>query len=122
MHNAYFDKIGVTKRFNLNLLIRINREFDADFKIDDFDFYCHYNPLNGEVKSYIVSLKSQEVHIKKLDTMIAFQQNELIWTELSKKYALSDIEALADEANFSIKNHFLDCKHYFTDSLWVKLG
>jgi uncharacterized SAM-dependent methyltransferase len=122
IHNAYYDKAGVTKRFNLNLLLRINREFDADFKIDDFDFYCHYNPLNGEVKSYIVSLKSQEVHIKKLDTMIAFQQNELIWTELSKKYALSDIEALADEANFSIKNHFLDCKHYFTDSLWVKLG
>nr|WP_321227023.1 L-histidine N(alpha)-methyltransferase [uncultured Psychroserpens sp.] len=122
VHNAYYDKLGVTKRFNLNLLIRINREFDANFKIDDFDFYCHYNPLNGEVKSYIVSLKSQEVHIQKLDTTIAFEQNELIWTELSKKYALSEIEALAGEANFSIKNHFLDCKHYFTDSLWVKLG
>ena len=122
VHNAYYDKLGVTKRFNLNLLIRINREFDANFKIDDFDFYCHFNPLNGEVKSYIVSLKSQEVHIQKLDTTIAFEQNELIWTELSKKYALSEIEALAGEANFSIKNHFLDCKHYFTDSLWVKLG
>ncbi|MFD2916529.1 L-histidine N(alpha)-methyltransferase [Psychroserpens luteus] len=122
VHNAYYDKLGVTKRFNLNLLIRINREFDANFKIDDFDFYCHYNPLNGEVKSYIVSLKSQEVHIQKLDTTIAFEQNELIWTELSKKYALSEIEVLAGQANFSIKNHFLDCKHYFTDSLWVKLG
>lgn len=122
IHNAYYDKGGVTKRFNLNLLIRINREFDADFKIDDFDFYCHYNPLNGEVKSYIVSLKAQTVQIKKLDKNIDFQQNELIWTELSKKYALSEIEALSKQANFSVKQHFLDCKHYFTDSLWEKLA
>nr|WP_321221880.1 L-histidine N(alpha)-methyltransferase [uncultured Psychroserpens sp.] len=120
IHNAYFDKEGVTKRFNLNLLIRINRELNADFKIDDFDFYCHYNPVNGEVKSYIVSLKTQTVEIKKLDVTIEFDQNELIWTELSKKYDLNEIEALAGEANFSINNNFLDCKHYFTDSLWVK--
>ncbi|MCD2257800.1 L-histidine N(alpha)-methyltransferase [Psychroserpens luteolus] len=121
IHNAYYDKGGVTKRFNLNLLIRINREFDADFKIDDFDFYCHYNPINGEVKSYIVSLKTQTVDIKKLGTTIEFKQNELIWTELSKKYGLSEIEELSRKANFSIKKHFLDCKHYFTDSLWEKL-
>ncbi|OUS03574.1 hypothetical protein A9Q86_01295 [Flavobacteriales bacterium 33_180_T64] len=121
IHNAYYDKAGVTKRFNLNLLIRINREFDADFKIDDFDFYCHYNPINGEVKSYIVSLKTQTVHIGKLGLDIDFQQNELIWTELSQKYALSDIEVLAKTTNFNIKHHFLDCKHYFTDSLWEKL-
>ncbi|MCK8479382.1 L-histidine N(alpha)-methyltransferase [Psychroserpens algicola] len=122
IHNAYYDSLGITKRFNLNLLIRINREFDADFKIDDFDFYCHYNPLNGEVKSYIVSLKAQTVHINTLNTSIHFKQNELIWTELSKKYALSEIELLAHKANFSVKHHFLDCKHYFTDSLWEKLA
>lgn len=122
IHNAYFDKAGVTKRFNLNLLIRINREFNADFKIDDFDFYCHYNPLNGEVKSYLVSLKTQTVHLKKLDLSVDFHQNELIWTELSKKYALDEIEKLAGQANFSVKKHFLDCKHYFADSLWEKLG
>ncbi|WP_298892782.1 L-histidine N(alpha)-methyltransferase [uncultured Psychroserpens sp.] len=121
IHNAYYDEGGVTKRFNLNLLIRINREFDADFKIDDFDFYCHYNPVNGEVKSYIVSLKAQTVDIKKLGATIEFKQNELIWTELSKKYGLSEIEELSKKANFSIKKHFLDCKHYFTDSLWEKL-
>ncbi|MDG5490290.1 L-histidine N(alpha)-methyltransferase [Psychroserpens sp. SPM9] len=122
IHNAYYDKAGVTKRFNLNLLIRINRELGADFKIDDFDFYCHYNPINGEVKSYIVSLKAQTVYIKDLNTSIGFKQNELIWTELSKKYTLSEIEDLSEQTNFSINKHFLDCKHYFTDSLWEKLA
>lgn len=119
---AYYDDRGITKRFNLNLLLRINREFDADFKIDDFDFYCHYNPTNGEVKSYIVSLKTQTVQIKKLDLSFEFRQNELIWTELSQKYALEDIEALSAKANFSVESNFLDCKHYFTDSLWKKLA
>ena len=66
IHNAYYDKYGITKRFNLNLLLRINRELDGDFKIDDFDFYCHYNPVTGDVKSYIISLRKQTVRLAKL--------------------------------------------------------
>ena len=120
IHNAYFDAHGITKRFNLNLLLRINRELDADFKVDDFDFYCHYNPQTGEVKSYIVSLAKQQVHLKKLNKTVNFDYNELIWTELSKKYSLEEINCLAIHSNFKINQNFLDCKHYFTDSLWEK--
>lgn len=118
--NAYFDKHGITKRFNLNLLLRINREFEADFKIDDFDFYCHYNPDNGNVKSYLVSLRAQKVNLKKLNKTINLDYHELIWTELSKKYNISQIKELAKKSNFKVSNNFLDCKHYFTDSLWEK--
>lgn len=120
IHKAYFDPHGITKRFNLNLLLRINRELDANFKIDDFDFYCHYNPQTGEVKSYIVSLTKQQVHLKKLRKTINFDYNELIWTELSKKYSLNEISHLATSSNFKIIHNFLDCKHYFTDTLWEK--
>ena len=120
IHKAYFDPHGITKRFNLNLLLRINRELDANFKIDDFDFYCHYNPQAGEVKSYIVSLTKQQVHLKKLRKTINFDYNELIWTELSKKYSLNEISHLATSSNFKIIHNFLDCKHYFTDTLWEK--
>ncbi len=120
IHNAYYDKHGITKRFNLNLLLRINRELDADFKIDDFDFYCHYNPISGDVKSYIVSLRKQRVVLKALNKTIDFDYNELIWTELSKKYSLQEIEELASNSNFKLNTNFLDCKHYFTDSLWEK--
>lgn len=120
VHKAYFDSQGITKRFNLNLLLRINRELDADFQIDNFDFYCHYNPLSGDVRSYIVSLRAQKVHIKKIDKVFNFDYNELISTELSKKYSLEEIEALAENTHFKLKTNFLDCKHYFTDSLWEK--
>lgn len=120
IRQAYFDPKGITKRFNINLLIRINREFDADFRIDDFDFYCQYDAVSGEVKSYLVSLKKQTVHLKSLNRIIEFDQNELIWTELSKKYTPLEIEKLAQNAGFKLNQHFLDCKHYFTDSLWEK--
>ncbi|WP_066221735.1 L-histidine N(alpha)-methyltransferase [Formosa haliotis] len=117
---AYFDEYGITKRFNLNLLQRMNREFGADFKLDDFDFYCHYDPTTGQVKSYLVSLKAQDVYFENFGETIHFKQNELIWTELSKKYSLSEIDHLAQTTGFKPNTHFLDCKHYFSDSLWEK--
>lgn len=120
IRNAYDDPHGITKRFNINLLLRINRELGADFKIDDFDFYCYYNPDNGEVKSYLVSLRPQKVYIKALDKTFDFGYGEVIWTELSKKYSLEEIHQLNQVTHFKPIKNFMDCKHYFTDSLWEK--
>lgn len=120
IQKAYDDPHGITRAFNMNLLQRINRELEADILFDQFDFYCDYNPANGEVNSYLVSLKKQSFHSKVLDTTFYLEKDELIWTELSKKYSFSEIDMLASTAGFSVVNNFLDCKHYFTDSLWVK--
>ena len=120
IQKAYLDEAGITKKFNLNLLLRINRELDANFTIDDFDFYSYYNPDTGDVKSYIVSLHEQEVNIKKLNKTVEFKRDELIWTELSKKYSLKEIEHLANSNGFNIRQNFLDNKRYFVDSLWEK--
>lgn len=119
IHGAYFDPHGITKRFNLNLLNRINNELGANFNLDQFDFYCHYNPVNGEVRSYLISLKKQVVSFYD-GTKIEFERFELVNTELSKKYDLQEIEKLAKDAGFRFEEHFMDCQHYFTDSLWVK--
>ena len=120
INKAYSDSQGVTKRFNLNLLHRINREFEGDFKIDDFDFYSYYNPINGEVRSYLVSLCYQKVELKKLNASFSFACNEVIWTELSKKYSLKEIDGLAIKSEFRVETHFLDNKNYFTDTLLTK--
>lgn len=122
IRNAYNDPQGITERFNLNLLTRINTEFEADFNIDEYDFYCQYDPTSGDVKSYLVSLCQQDVFLKKLNTKVHFEKDELIWTELSRKYGISDIEELAERGGFKVKKHFYDSKKYFTDSLWEKIG
>lgn len=120
IRNAYSDPHGITKRFNLNLLTRINRELGADFQLGQFDFYSHYNPRNGEVRSYLVSLREQNVNIKKTGKTFHFKKDELISTELSKKYTLEGIERLSKKAGFEFEKHFLDCKHYFSDTLLSK--
>lgn len=120
IHQAYSDSTGVTKRFNLNLLKRMNRELGANFDLDQFDFYCYYNPRNGELFSYLVSLKAQSVFLPNSNTTISFEKDELIWTEQSKKYSFNEIELLANKSGFTVVNHFLDSKHYFTDSLLCK--
>lgn len=120
IHKAYFDDGGITKKFNLNLLIRMNRELGASFNINNFDFYSHYESETGDVKSYIVSLKDQKVQIKDLDITISFKENERIWTELSKKYSLEEIELLAKSNGFQTSQNFVDSKQYFVDSLWEK--
>jgi L-histidine N-alpha-methyltransferase len=117
---AYDDVQGTTRAFNLNLLTRMNRELGADFVLDQFDFYSFYNPYNGEVRSALVSLVEQVVFIKALDTPFHFLPNELIRTELSKKYSLDEISGLAAESGFAVEKNFLDSQGYFTDSLWKK--
>jgi dimethylhistidine N-methyltransferase len=117
---AYNDKKGITKSFNLNLLNRINREFDADFDLEQFKHYPTYDPVRGETKSFLVSLKQQTVNIKKLEKNFNFDYAEPLFMEISKKYSLSELEDLAEQSNFKVVEHFHDCKHYFVNTLWKK--
>lgn len=118
---AYNDAQGVTREFNLNLLERMNRELRADFNLDQFDFYSTYDPETGEVKSYLVSLQEQDVMIEKLNKSFHFNKNELIYTELSKKYSLRGIDELATRAGFKFNDHILDSNGYFAECILEKL-
>jgi dimethylhistidine N-methyltransferase len=54
---AYNDRAGFTAEFNLNLLMRINKELDANFDINNFEHYATYDPGTGACKSYLISTK-----------------------------------------------------------------
>ncbi|NVK03941.1 MAG: L-histidine N(alpha)-methyltransferase [Flavobacteriia bacterium] len=115
---AYNDSHGITKEFNINLLRRINQELGADF---DERFWKHcpnYDPQSGEARSYLVSTKPQKVYIEATDRSYSFEAWEEVHTEISKKYSLSQLERLGQESGFKVIKHFLDCKHYFVDTLW----
>jgi len=118
---AYNDDEGITRDFNLNLLARINRELGGNFNLETFDFYSYYNPDNGEIRSYLVSLKDQNVFIKACDKTYQFEKNELIYTELSKKYDKQQIEDLATNAGFRCVAQFYDNNEYFADCLFEKI-
>lgn len=118
IRRAYNDKLGITKKFNLNLLIRMNRELGADFDIEQFDHYNTYDPVTGTAKSYIISLKQQEVTFQSLNKTFSFERYEPIDVEQSQKYDIKSIENLAKGSKFKVLEHFFDEKQYYTNSLW----
>lgn len=115
IHDAYNDAQGVTKAFNINLLQRMNNELSADFMLDQFDHYPTYDPLTGEARSFLVSLKQQVVSIGSEGVKIKFEKGEVIHTEISRKFAREDIEELARMANMKVVRWLYDCRHYYTD-------
>lgn len=117
---AYNDSQGITRAFNLNLLSRINSELGGDINIDNFDFYSHYSPQTGEIESYLVSLVDQNVYLEACDKRYRFAKNELIFTELSKKYDSDEIDRLASDAGYNCIAQFHDENDYFADCLFEK--
>lgn len=116
---AYDDAQGVTARFNLNLLGRINRELDADFRLDRFRHHAVYEPVEGLMRSFLLSTEAQVVRIGAAGLQVRFEAWEALHTENSCKYSLSQIEALAESAGFRVARHFEDERGHFTDSLWL---
>ncbi|MEO8712987.1 MAG: L-histidine N(alpha)-methyltransferase, partial [Parafilimonas sp.] len=115
--NAYNDKQGITREFNLNLLRRINKELNADFIIENFKHFPVYNPESGECKSFLVSKCKQRVFIGDTD-YIDLDENETIYMEISTKYSVKQTDEMAKLSGFKPVKNFYDSKKWFADSLW----
>jgi len=114
---AYNDKRGITKRFNLNLLERANRELDANFNLAKFEHYPMYDPETGACKSYLISTEEQDVKIGKEN--IHFAKDEYIYMEISQKFSVMQTNQMADGAGFKPLNIFFDSKKWFIDAIWL---
>jgi L-histidine Nalpha-methyltransferase len=117
---AYNDKAGITKRFNLNLLERINRELNGDFDIGQFRHFPVYDQASGACKSYLVSLTDQIVTLwcNGDQQRIRFVRNEEIFMEISQKYRIDQVDQLAGGAFFRPVQRFCDDRGWFVDALW----
>ncbi len=114
--DAYDDRAGITAKFNLNLLKRINRELEADFDLRQFEHYQMYDPDTGACKSYLVSLQDQTVSIGA--HRMAFARDETIFMEVSQKYTPEEIKQMGSEAGFRPIGHLTDSKGWFADVFW----
>ncbi|MBS40697.1 MAG: L-histidine N(alpha)-methyltransferase [Rhodospirillales bacterium] len=109
---AYDDSDGVTAKFNLNLLIRANKELNANFDVSKFFHRALYNHKKGRIEMHLVSRISQIVSIG--SNSFEFFENEYIHTENSYKYSLSQFEKMWREAGFNSSRHWCDLKEYFS--------
>lgn len=101
LHAAYDDPLGVTAAFNLNLLVRLNRELGADFALDRFAHEARWNGQARRVEMHLVSLAEQRVHLPGADLVVDFAAGETIWSESSYKYRPADVADMLSRAGFT---------------------
>ena len=120
LESAYNDSQGVTAEFNLNVLSRINDELDADFNLNNFSHHAIYNEKDQRIEMYLKSLKEQSIIISKSKLELKLDKDELIHTEYSHKYRLSEIHDLLNDVGFELKHTWLDENKHFSLSLVSK--
>jgi dimethylhistidine N-methyltransferase len=112
LHAAYNDAAGVTARFNLNLLARINRELGADFDLAAFQHAARYDRTHHRVEMHLVSRRPQTVHV--CGQAIDFHAGETIHTENSYKFTTGSFATLAHRAGWTPSVTFVDDKRLFS--------
>ncbi len=114
---AYDDPAGVTAQFNLNVLARINREFDADFDLDQFAHRVVWNNRESRIEMHLQSRIDQLVNINALEMSVPFVTGETIHTENSYKFTPSMLESLASNGGFRLEQSWSDERDWFTVTL-----
>lgn len=112
LHQAYNDDAGVTAKFNLNILHRINRELDCRIAVENFEHRAFYDAALGRVEMHLVSIKKQAFRLG--EHAITFEQGETIHTENSYKYSPQDFAALAETAGWGVEQFWLAERSMFS--------
>jgi dimethylhistidine N-methyltransferase len=114
---AYDDPLGVTAAFNLNLLVRINRELEADFNPRQFAHEARFNPVTSSIEMHIRSKRKQTVDIRRDGYRVTFEEGETIWTEGCHKHSPESIEELASLSGFRKRAQWVDAEWPFAETL-----
>ncbi len=112
LERAYDDARGVTAAFDLNLLVRANRELGADFRLDRFRHEARYDERHGRVEMHLVATVAQIVAVG--GQAFRFAEGESIWTESSYKYGVSEFAALAALAGWRRQATWTDERAWFS--------
>jgi dimethylhistidine N-methyltransferase len=112
LYDAYNDKTGITARFNLNVLHRINRELGGNFDLSGFTHRAIYNRDRHRIEMHLISRKSQTVRV--LGHSFSFRAGESIHTENSYKYSLERFTALARGSGWTVRETWTDADCMFS--------
>lgn len=112
LHAAYNDADGVTAAFNLNVLVRANRELGTDFDVAAFSHYAHYDPRLQRVEMHLVSRRAQTVRLR--GQAFDFDEGDSLHTENSYKYTVEQFRSLAREAGYRPGAAWVDEERLFS--------
>ncbi len=113
LHAAYDDAAGVTAAFNRNVLVRMNRELDANFEPETFAHRAVWNSADSRMEMHLVSETKQTVWLPAIDVRVTFEAGETIHTENSYKYRPGGAEELLHKAGFGHEVTWTDENEWF---------
>ncbi|MFO0601129.1 MAG: L-histidine N(alpha)-methyltransferase [Myxococcaceae bacterium] len=105
---AYDDALGVTAAFNRNLLVRLNREYRADFDVSAFAHEVRWNAEPRRIEMHLRATRACEVSIPGLELSVRFAANETVWTESSHRFNVNELNDWGREARFSTAATWVD--------------
>ena len=113
---AYDDPQGVTRAFNLNLLLRMNRELGAGVEVDAFRHLATFDPARPAMESWLEVMRPQKIRLAGLEFRL--EAGERIHTEISRSTPMRRFSWLAERSGFAEVVRYRDARGYFADALW----
>jgi dimethylhistidine N-methyltransferase len=115
LERAYNDAAGVTAEFNLNLLVRLNRELGADFDVGAFRHQAVWDEEAARIEMRLISTRDQRVTVA--GRAFDFAAGEVLVTEYSHKYKPEAFRRLAQGAGFVLARTWTDRDGLFSVQL-----
>jgi len=109
---AYDDAAGVTARFNLNLLHRINAELDGDIPVEAFRHRAIWNDAMSRIEMHLEAVRDAQFTVA--GQGFSFRAGETIHTENSHKYGYRDSRLMLRAAGWGVIREWIDEKEWFS--------
>lgn len=109
--HAYNDLSGVTAAFNLNILVRLNREAGANFELENWEHRAVWNAEKSRIEMHLLSTTNQQVTIGHHSW--DFETGDFIHTENSYKFTPEALNTLVQRAGLRIQHRWTDEKEWF---------
>ena len=116
---AYDDALGVTAAFNRNLLVRLNREFGADFDLGSFAHRVRWNAAERRIEMHLEATRPCAVRVPRLGLELRFAEGETLWTESSHRFGLEELRGWGEVAGFRCARQWVDQRWPFAHTLLV---
>jgi L-histidine N-alpha-methyltransferase len=111
---AYNDSQGVTAAFNKNILHNLNRSFNGDFNVADFEHQAVFVAEKERVEMHLRATHETAARIADLDLRVRCRPGETIHTEVCKKFSRARAQQDFRSAGLVATRWFMDPQGWFS--------
>jgi dimethylhistidine N-methyltransferase len=116
---AYDDALGVTAAFDKNVLMRLNREWGANFDVASFEHLVRWSDAERRIEMHLRATRATSVRVGALELDVELAAGETIWTESSHRFHTDELRAWGEEAGFTCAAQWVDDAWPFAHTLLV---